>query len=839
MVSGKETASVNDMLGTIGAAKIFTSSIAESSNVNSTKTNDKIDELNEQIGQLGLQKKAETDNSKKVAIDKQIQSLQAKVKKLEKKNKLNNTITNVTSGTTDVLVKLMKACDMGKEDIIEWMTKILVNVIPAMEAPVKALLLTNFKKMVGCNIDPRIPDEWRTKGVLINESEIDPRCILLNSPLSKLGQQNYCTGIDDISTASPYMLARNTDMNAFIWYVKNCAKFVSPTIMGDKSVKEYFDVSGTTETLYDDCYFGDNKKYKFLPGCIFKERNNSKTFFICNDIIGELYQIVPLSNSWDSVNWYSSVNAWKQIANNYEVTRNYKEDRPLFSLQYSNSYDSNASFPKGNFTFKILPKPFSTTISFVVDLGNDMTVFGDLVDQGISYVIGSSAETATNISQMKWPGFKSLNGQKIARFNNKGKYDKKGLYSINENEYYITQEAVGDFKNLIPYKLVSKLTKETSWLYFNEDDKGFLLSKQGPTEEYISEMAMSEASSILTECYFGTTVYKFNYDYLMSFKLFDAKCILSNIINDLLNVPTGIQWTSGLKSLLDGRYSSNANITNQTQVTINNYVDKLVEKFMNEVDTEEFQDCFYTFSNSEYNELEKKTNEKVVNGTLLSDYDEEISAIYDMLDAYSADSDLESQTKTISNTLRQVTSTIDKISQDQSQSSNTETNSTISDDETVIDTWYKMLQFLNQEIVNQLLSPKVMMAIYINQALMGQKANDNNINKFDIKEVLSGMSTILNSVIKEVIDTLQKELLRVILSYISNIMNGYVIQLSKEYAAKWVNLLKQLLACVDLSSSSSSDSSSSGTIDSILNDIRNADIDTSLLDEIIPNTKSC
>ena len=157
-------ASVNDVFGQIGAAKMFSGSISNAINTQGKKNDAKEEALEQQI--------AETTD------EKQKKHLQKKLKRVRNQNKVNKFTSKVTQGATDFLLKVLEFCDVGEKAVINWLANYIVYIVPALEVAVKAILLTNIKKMVSCALDPRIPDKFRTEGILINEQEIDPRKIL-------------------------------------------------------------------------------------------------------------------------------------------------------------------------------------------------------------------------------------------------------------------------------------------------------------------------------------------------------------------------------------------------------------------------------------------------------------------------------------------------------------------------------------------------------------------------------------------------------------------------------------------------------------------------------------
>ena len=640
-------------------------------------------------------------------------------------------------------------------------------------------------------------------------------------------------------------------MNAFLWFAKNSAKFTNPFYINNSfsetnTLSKYFNVPNDA-TLYNTRFADEKTGFKFLEGCTLKQTPDANTLFLIegvdvySDIGKTTYCIYPVSNSWTSVNWYKNRN-------------NTAKQKPLFNLEYSNSYNASATLPKNNFIFKILPKPFKMAGGFVTNLGNNINVLADVVENPIVELIGGKdveGVTKSTLKDLQWPGISSLVPH-VARFNEHGKYDKRGKYSIYEDKF-IVRLVASDKKTEIRYELVPKTAtsqqerSNIKYLIFNKKDKKFYLRDNNN-----EPLNQNEVASVLTECYFGKTVYEFNYDYIMSFRLFDAKVIAANIVNGLMN----INIPNPFKKKKNKDSDANT-ISNRDQAYIDAYVDKLVEKMI-ETEDEEFTDCFYKFSNKEYTDLEETVNNKVINGTIAAnklESDNNIEEVYDILNAYKADSSLEEQTEIITRTL---TKAIEISEQSNGEYSDPNSDSFVSDTESGDSLITKAVKILMASIVNAILSPKVLMLLQINQKLMnndtmvGIAGDASNLSekdlealknnyKFSVQDVLNGLTGLLSGIIKEIISTIQKELLRIILARINEIMSAYLKQLAIEYAQKWVNLLKQLLACFKFNKNKVSGNDNGGLTDAIngaLAQVDYADIDV-LADQIIPNTKDC
>lgn len=106
-----------------------------------------------------------------------------------------------------------------EEEIIDFLVKILVYELPAIELAIKAVILSNLKLSISCNIDPWIPDIWRqhmympeqdkqgveTNPCLIPIPNIDYRNMFNINPVSEKGKQYYNTTGINYTYLEPYI----------------------------------------------------------------------------------------------------------------------------------------------------------------------------------------------------------------------------------------------------------------------------------------------------------------------------------------------------------------------------------------------------------------------------------------------------------------------------------------------------------------------------------------------------------------------------------------------------------------------------------------------------------
>lgn len=800
MASGQDL-----IFGQIGAAKIFCGKLSDNLNMKKVGRDKQISELEEQI--------AHADD------DRQITKLRKKQDRLTKLRNKTAMAEQRAENAVDYLSRLAETVDIGRDKIIEFIADTITVAMPAMELAVKTALLANIKKLTACALDVRIPEVLRKEGMLLNETEIDPRMILFMPPMSKYGHFQYF-GCDREGMSS-YELAKAEDMNAFIWFVKNCAMFVNPIIInnGTNSMSTYF--KNASGILKEGVYTKADDHPGLTVGTVLKDTSASNTLYLIDSVLHEndttTYSIKPISNSTTSVNWYGKAKI--QNAEN-------RRKQPLFSLTYSNVYNSSAKLPLHNFKFKILQEPFKV---------NTVLASGDLT---------------------------GILPQKVL-FDEDGTYNRRGKFTIREDLFTITNvtsQMAGDSpqNRYVSYHLIPKVDIGGDVYLIYEKSSGlFKFGRTTDTDNHLWTFIENEreirvreldgqnsqedailATKILTECYKGDTVYEFNHDYIMSFKLFDEKVIAANVINALLSIDLPISLESLMKSVLNKKQQT---ASSYNQLYINTMTDRMIQKILDS-ETDEYSSCFYTFSNQEYIDMEEQTALKVINGQLVKQ--ETVSALtsaFNILDAYDTEASLNEKKETITRSIVKALETTEQNGDNYLATSDVNSSNGVNRSDSTSSFIKKAMRALIKELTYAILSPKVLMLIAVNQRLMQNELASNENYKFSIEDVLKGVQGIIKSIVGEIIDSIEKELLRVILARITEIMNGYTLALAKEYASKWKAFIKSLLSCFKGSSSRRRQGygdNTDDTIDEILTQIDTADLDE-LADQIIPDTNPC
>ena len=694
-------------------------------------------------------------------------------------------ISFVANNPLMFIIELLNHIGVTTETLKKWLVDFLIGTLPIIEMGVKAILLANLKKRVSCSSDPRIPAKYRkkhplddenntnTNGIYVSVDAIDIFDKLSISPLSDEGRELYfgTTGVENA-----YQFARAYDFDAFLWFVMHKAKFANSTPIPDnKDLNTFFNdkenynsksVSGNS--LLDDVKVnfdfikptGDNqnKGSKILPGNTFKYVNGNiismcinakyETTFYNTDvepITQEAFdngllkpnfvlykyitenELVPISDDWKSANWYGYLNVFKSFDSYYAkdgiIKRDYSKEKAICNVQYfENAIDKyNASDTIGRkFLVSILPKPF---------------------------VHKPHTNHPTGTKEPLWRFIRLL-------FDADGKPNKRGKYSISQNG--ISEEETDDY------------------VIYTCSEKGINIKVDKKTGYYSNEATGDTLKKFvnigLIECYPGLTVYEFNYDYIMSLRLFDPKVVAASLLKAALN--TDIEYSISSQKV-------------ERREMVRQAVNSIIESSENS--ESEITDCFYNFSNDKYEKLNRIAEEKrlhinrVGDSTVKSDYEN----VQNILNEYDDNATLETKTDVLT---RAITSA-------SVEASNGIENG--SDKEQVQRTFVcNIIQNLLNAIVDGILNPKVLMLLMVNQKIMDSDI-DKSMLKMTWKDVLNSMSDVILGVIREVIDMVCVELLNMLLKQLEPLKNLMIDLVANEKAKRYREMIQTIIKNCD------------------------------------------
>lgn len=282
------------------------------------------------------------------------------------------------------------------------------------------------------------------------------------------------------------------------------------------------------------------------------------------------------------------------------------------------------------------------------------------------------------------------------------------------------------------------------------------------------------------------TIFEFNNDYIDSLKLFNSKVLMAQIVDKL----------TGVLAVNVG-YSIN-------ETVVQGKVDNIIKKIIEGDDTN-ISDCYYTFTNEDYDTLLQdaalkhanlyKYSGDTDNGVIINADD-----LLNSLTGITENSTLQENVTTIKNTFTDVSAT---LAQDGSV--------TVSDSFTFgLDIIFKMIQQIMYAIISAILSPKVMILLAINSHIMG--------NEFpaSIEEILEGLTNLIVTIIKEIKDLILNELYNFLMSLLTPLFELFATKISLESIEYYKELITDLIEACSLNWG--------GSAQSVIDNVNYADI---------------
>ena len=761
----------------------------------------------------------------------------------ENKGEDENLNIGLSLNPFDFLFKIIEKYS-SYEEVVDWLVTFLTASLPAIELSVKGIILANLKGMVDCNIDPRIPnflrkelytDNSEENGIFFNLSSIDYSGMLKISPLSPYGMNRYfgtrkyysinddnpkvkdkkfykyqdavqtCINLginpqnieDKSEITNVHELARAKDFNAFLWYVIHKAFYLNPKEINDVPLSTYSnsytvkdddgnDVQFTKKPFEDsdaktflekvDGHVRLTLNYKtppFVPGDVVTTAMGGNTYSLCissvtsnqyaqkvqepmygdygsdyvmleTTVVGYAprdydFTIVPMSDDLKSLNWYVNSGSF------YDFLKEEKDRKPrdlgkehaICNLQYlSKVTDKDGFIIHDQIRFTILPKPFV----HVPRMAEPLWCF--------QYILFEAKGVPTE---------KGKNSVKIPLENQKSPSEIKGTTVDGETKTVAYQYSADGGFTLIVLAESGEYYLEYGGVRVDETD---------------NDQIFKNLPLALYECFPGLTVYEFNYSYIMSQQLFEPTVVATQIFSALMQL----------------RYSGAGNINfnlgvNKSEMAYQMRISEIVKNIV-ESTAYEVSDCFYTFSNDRYdqmlNDAELKRSKQYPfnkNGSTTDSAD--ANDFYDILNSFDSNASLQENVDTFKRAFTQATATI--------------TNEVLPEDKYSVNFSIitEALKMLTNVLVENMLSPKLVMLFEVNRQLMGDKGE--LVSFEDILRILNGL---IVGIVRELRDLILSELLAWVMVIVTDLLRTITDEVIKEQLEYYSRLIKLLLkAC--------------------------------------------
>lgn len=287
------------------------------------------------------------------------------------------------------------------------------------------------------------------------------------------------------------------------------------------------------------------------------------------------------------------------------------------------------------------------------------------------------------------------------------------------------------------------------------------------TNYYKTRQLTGTREDITTMRRTNKTIFEFNHDFLMSIRLYDAKSYLSQIVSNTLG---------------QGNFTFNFSVTRESEV-LNEAIDEIIWKVVNADDTE-IDDCYYNFSNDEYDSMLKNALTKKRNATENLDLTQELINAISTMDKGTAAEDTKTTISTVLGSVAQ----------------NIVTGGTMGQ---VANSWkfnydyqFELIRMLVYPLIRPLFSPKVMTVILLNTAIMGNplKLGENVVT---FQDILPYFMNIITGVIKSIKDMIVEMLYSWVIEKLTPLLTLFSLRLIMEQLEAYRKLIEDMLiACI-------------------------------------------
>ena len=319
------------------------------------------------------------------------------------------------------------------------------------------------------------------------------------------------------------------------------------------------------------------------------------------------------------------------------------------------------------------------------------------------------------------------------------------------------------------YGLLSdKLTKYENNMDNLEGERRILYEKKAKSLQKLKNASQDKVyRKIDTNYYYQKTLIEFNTDYVNSLRLFDSKVVAARLIDSL----------TGLLSIdLDLSYK---------QLLIRNEINKMVSAVI-ESDDAVVNDCFFSFSNNDYNSMLQKSEYNKMglyssDGTNTSGVTIDADSLLQKLNGIDASATKEEINTIIKGSITELSKQLSKVDYLETDQLNFGLQ---------INFIEKLMNNLANVIVQSILSPKVYLLILINLKLLGQDVN------FNLEGFIEKFKQLIKSLLRAIRDYLINYLVDKLMSILSDLVKEIAIRMNIEQAQYYARLLKKLIDCI-------------------------------------------
>ena len=475
------------------------------------------------------------------------------------------------------------------------------------------------------------------------------------------------------------------------------------------------------------------------------------------------YTFVPVSCDYRSANWYVNRSLYFAFLNpktepyKWQI-RDYSKEFSLFNLRYiGNDASEFGDLGCGTFNLQIMPRPF-----VFMPWDEDLIKKDDIIGKN-------------RISLLPIRILFDAYGEP----NRKGKYTVKAKFIDKITYLQVNEEAshYEDYEDIeiddFTYTEENEEIKPTVYKYYvypiSSDRPINILYVDSQTKEYwLARKESFVLAATLHECYPGLTVYEFNYDFVMGMKLYDAETVARQLLMALGNISIGV-------GVSYRKYET------PYQMRIAEIVKRMIEQTTSEV-----ADCFFTFSNEQYDAMLRQSEEKRANLYPFQDSQNKATvldpeSLMSLLDAFNDNATLEENRDVLYRALTQASAAI--------------TEEVLPEDKYSVKLNFiqNLIRILASILIEVLLTPKVMLLFVINKQMMG-----GDDDKMSFEDILKSLMNLILNIVKELVNTILQLILEEVLKRIALLIAEISESIVAEQLEFYLSQLRLLLKYCDI-----------------------------------------
>ena len=438
---------------------------------------------------------------------------------------------------------------------------------------------------------------------------------------------------------------------------------------------------------------------------------------------------------------------------------------------------------------EVVKMALELNIANILNCTTNPIISDDLLDEYTYLGVKKSGKGITlNVSELDFTGvlgrspfvgdgskfYFDLEDEDGTPYGPKGLYKSKDFnaflwYIINRSDVSQTKERIWDnrYRAAIYGKGNGKHKEIIKCTYIDESfPKSDLIKVQLCGSNYYKTRKISKKEG-QGEWSLNKTIFEFNHEFLSSIKLYEPKVIMAEIIENMLG---------------PGNFSVNLGI-GANETIIEGKVQEIIRKTIEAADLV-MNDCFFKFSNDEFNDMLEKAELRRYNIIKNGDQYVEVnpSEVLSPLSAMTSNSTLVDDYTNISQTLDVLTVTPAKDSVGEVKWG------------IEYDWQFELLRMLVYPLVRPLFSPKVIFLLLVNQKIMGSLDDTLNMSVNElVDKLLASLFLIIKDIVIRLKDMIVEMILQMILDKLKPLVELFASRLLMETVTMYKNLLTRLL----------------------------------------------